>query len=129
MRYAQYRGLNTIPMRAYILIDASLDNAGRIARELRKRSRVLLADIVNGPHPIITVVEGNAPSMIAQTILFDIRKIEGVIDLTVYLSTEEQKDISVQDNMPSFTLPDNSKVTASKAKRESREKKGGKSND
>ena len=87
-------------MRAYVLIDASLDNARRIAVKLRQRSGVLLADVVNGPHPIIALLEGNDPSIIAQTVLFDIRKIEGVTDLTVYLTSEEQKNISVQENMP-----------------------------
>jgi nitrate reductase NapAB chaperone NapD len=129
MSYALDRGQNTIPMRAYVLIDASLDNAGKIAAELRQRPGVLLADIVNGPCPIIALIEGDDPSTIAQTILFDIRKVEGVIDLTVYLSTEEQKDASVQDNIPGFASPDNSKVAAGKAKRKSREKKGRKSND
>lgn len=99
-RLPLHRGLNNITMRAYVLIDASLDNARRIAVKLRQRSGVLLADVVNGPHPIIALLEGNDPSIIAQTVLFDIRKIEGVTDLTVYLTSEEQKNISVQENMP-----------------------------
>ena len=84
-----HRGLNNITMRAYVLIDTSLDNAGKIVAELRKRSGVLLSDVVIGPHPIIALIEGEDPSSIAQTILFDIKKIEGVNDLTVYISTEE----------------------------------------
>ena len=129
MSYALHRGLTNIPMRAYVLIDTSLDNAGRIAAELRKRSGVLLADVVNGPHPIIALLAGDDPSTIAQAILFDIRKIEGITDLTVYLSRKEQKNTNVQDSIPGFISPDNFKVVVGKARRQSRKKKGRKSND
>ena len=81
-------------MRAYILIDASWSDASRIATELQHKSGVLSVDIVNGPHPIIALLEGEDPSSIAQIILFDIRKIEGVTDLTVYLSKEGQRNTS-----------------------------------
>jgi DNA-binding Lrp family transcriptional regulator len=90
-------------MRAYVLIDTSLDNAGRITEELRKRPGILLADIVNGPHPVIALLEGDDPSTIAQTILFDIRKTEGVTDLTVFLSREEEKNTTVQDSARDFS--------------------------
>lgn len=110
MRYALHRGLNNIPMRAYVLIDASLESARRITAELRKRSGVLLADVVNGPHPIIALLEGDNPLTVAQTILFDIRKVKGVTDLTVYLSTEEQQNTSVQGNMPDSLSLDTSQT-------------------
>jgi hypothetical protein len=86
-------------MRAYVLIDTSLGNARRIAVELQRRPAVLLADVINGPHPVIAILEGDDPSTVARAILFDIRKIEGINDLTVYLNSEEQKDTSVQDNI------------------------------
>ena len=116
-------------MRAYVLIDSSLDNAERIAAKLRQSSGVLLADVVNGPHPIVALVEGEDHSSIAQTILFDIRKIEGVNDLTVYLSTEEQRNTFVQDSIPGVTSADNSKVVVGEAGRKLGKKKGRKSND
>jgi hypothetical protein len=116
-------------MRAYILIDASLDNAGRIAKELRQKPGVLLADVVNGPHPVIALLAGDDPATIAQTLLFDIRKIEGVTDLTVYLSQEEGKNAALEDNMPGFVSPDNSAVIAGKASHKSRKEKARKSND
>lgn len=97
-------------MRAYVLIDAPLDNAGRIAAELRQRPGVLLADVVHGPHPIIALLGSDAPSTLAQTVLFDIRKIEGVTDLTVYLSTEDEKDTAIQDNIPGSLSLDTSQT-------------------
>jgi hypothetical protein len=117
-------------MRAYVLIDASLDNAGRVIGELRKKKGVLLANIVNGPHPIIALLEGDDPSKIAQTILFDIRKLEGVTDLTVYLIKEDQhKNKTVQDNIPVLSSSDKSKVVVGKARHKSRREKGRKSDD
>jgi hypothetical protein len=86
-------------MRAYILIDTSNGNAREIVAELRQRPGVLLADVINGPHPVIALMEDDDPSTIAQAILFDIRRIKGINDLTVYLSTEEQQEIPARENV------------------------------
>ena len=96
-------------MRAYVLIDAAEDRAERITAELRKKPDVLLADVINGPHPVIACIEGASPSSIAQTILFDIRKIKGVKDLTVYLGIEngrkEYSPDSLSDDLSSEIFP------------------------
>jgi len=130
MNYPVNRDMDDIPMRAYVLIDTSLDNARRIVTELRKWPAVLLVDIVNGPQPVIAVLEGDDPSAIARTILFDIRRIEGVSDLIVYLKLgpEQQKNTSVQDNTPDFISPDTSQTVIGETKRKSRKKKSRKSN-
>jgi DNA-binding Lrp family transcriptional regulator len=113
-------------MRAYVLIDTSLDNARRIVTDLRKWPEVLLVDVVNGPQPVIAILEGDDPSSIAQTILFDVRKIEGVSDLIVYLKlgTEQQKSTSLQDDRPCVILPDSSRAVVGETKQKLRKKKG-----
>ncbi len=75
-------------MRAYILIDTPKDKASQVVTELRSRREVRLADIINGPTPVIAVLESEDPSSIARVILFDLRRIKGIRDLTVYLSSE-----------------------------------------
>ncbi len=95
-------------MRAYVLIDTALKGAKRIATELRKRPTVIVADVINGPHPVIACLEADNSASMAQSILFDIRKIEGVKDLTVYLSMDDQDIVTndntiIENNLPDFS--------------------------
>jgi hypothetical protein len=97
-----------VRMRAYVLIDAAAGRAKKITAELRKKSGVMMADVINGPHPVIACIEGINPSSIARTVLFDIRNIKGVNDLTVYLSIEKgQKEYSdsISDDLSSGIFP------------------------
>ena len=75
-------------MKAYVLVDCSPEDAERIAGGLRQQSGVLMADEVNGPYPVIAVVEGDGLNDLADAILFRIRKTEGVNDITVYLTEQ-----------------------------------------
>jgi hypothetical protein len=70
--------------RAYVLIDTEPAMTARVVRNLRHRDDILMADAVNGPHGVIAVVEGRNASEVATTILLNIRKLNGVRDLTVY---------------------------------------------
>ena len=96
-------------MRAYVFIDSTKKAAGRIAAELQKQPRVLTADVINGPHPVIACVQADSSALMAQTVLFDIRKIEGVKDLTVFMSTDGQDDGNNGAALPDVLLPDFSK--------------------
>jgi hypothetical protein len=95
-------------MRAYVLIDTTLKGAKKITTELRKRPSVIVADVINGPHPVIACLEADNSASMAQAILFDIRKIEGVKDLTVYLSMDDQDMVTggntlIENNLPDFS--------------------------
>ncbi len=93
-------------MRAYVLIDATKKISRKIASELRKRPDVLIADTVNGPYAVITCIEAENPASLAQAILFGIRNIEGVKDLTVYLSTDDDNERIIDENLVKIGLPD-----------------------
>lgn len=97
-------------MRAYVLIDASLNTSREIVTELRKKNGIIVADVVNGPHQIITCIEGKDPASIAQTILFDIRKINGVKDLTVYLGINEGQELNRPCDEPDILFVNTSKT-------------------
>jgi DNA-binding Lrp family transcriptional regulator len=73
-------------MRAYVLVDCLPEEAVSIIEELRRQPGIIMADRVNGPHPIICVVEGEDPANLADRILFRIRKLSGIKDITVYLT-------------------------------------------
>lgn len=92
-------------MRAYVLIDANKKIARKIASELRKRPDVLIADTVNGPYAVITCIEAENPALLAQAILFGIRNIEGVKDLTVYLSINGDNERKINENLVTIGLP------------------------
>jgi hypothetical protein len=92
-------------MRAYVLIDSAKEKSQKIADELRNKPGVIVSDVINGPHPVIACVEGDNSSSIAQMILFDFRKIDGVEDLTVYLSVDGDGDIIIPDTFPDRFLP------------------------
>lgn len=116
------------PMRAYVLIDAALKGAKKITSELRKRPMVIVADVVNGPHPVITCLEADNPASLAQAILFDIRKIEGVKDLTVYLSIDGHDIVTNNNTLVENNLPDFSESIVGKTDNR-RSKRNKKSND
>jgi DNA-binding Lrp family transcriptional regulator len=92
-------------MRAYVLIDAARKSLKKIITELRQRPGVIVADVINGPHPVIACLEADNPAALAQAVLFDIRKIEGVKDLTVYLSMDGQ-DTTTNYSLIGSILPD-----------------------
>jgi len=95
-------------MRAYVLIDTARKDAKKITAELRNRPAVVVADVINGPHPVIACLEADNPASLAQAILFDIRKIKGVKDLTVYLGTDGRDIVAsdntfIENNLPDFS--------------------------
>ena len=116
------------PMRAYVLIDTARKDAKKITTELRKRPTVIVADVINGPHPVIACLEADNPASMAQAILFDIRKIEGVQDLTVYLSMDGKDTSHTRDSLIDTILPDLSASGAAKTDSR-RRKRNKKSND
>jgi hypothetical protein len=81
--------------RAYVLIDTEPGLAGSVVESLRRRSDVLLADAINGPHGVIAVVEGRDASAVATTILMSIRRLHGVRDFTVYTAVPEGAEPAV----------------------------------
>jgi hypothetical protein len=101
-------------MRAYIFIDATQKDAKNIIVELRRRPEVIVTDVINGPHPVIACLEADNPATMAEVILFGIRKIEGVKDLTVYLSMDGQDIINTDNTFNSVILPDFSKSIVGK---------------
>ena len=92
-------------MRAYVLIDAARKSFKKITAELRQRPGVIVADVINGPHPVIACIEAESPAAMAEVILFDIRKIDGVKDLTVYLSMDDQDTLNSNNSLFDNILP------------------------
>lgn len=74
--------------RAYVLIDAEEDRAGEVVSNLRGKSGITLADVINGPYRAIAVVESRDISAMAKTILLDIRMLSGVKDIIVYMTQD-----------------------------------------
>jgi len=101
-------------MRAYVLIDAARKSLNKITSELRQRSEVIVADEINGPHPVIACIEADNPATMAEVILFDIRKIEGVKDLTVYLSMDNRDSINGNNSSIDNILPNLSAIISVK---------------
>ena len=80
--------------RAYVMIDTEPELTGNVVQVLRRRKDIPLADAVNGPHGAIAVVEGTDAAAVATTILVNIRKIEGVKDITVYLAMPHEENVA-----------------------------------
>lgn len=76
--------------RAYVLIDTRPGMAGNIVHQLREKG-IKQADVINGPHDAIALIRGDTPSDVAVLILNNIKKMEGVTGVTVYLVTEQEK--------------------------------------
>ena len=87
-----------------------------------------MADLINGPHPVIACLETENPSAMAEMILFGIRMIEGVTDLTVYLSMDGKDTANRNDPSIDNILPDLSTGVAGKIDNRGR-KRNRKSND
>jgi hypothetical protein len=77
--------------RAYVLIQTEAQSTAEVAEALRHSFGIPMVDIVNGPYPVIAVVEGGNISTMAKTIAVDIRKLRGVRDIIVYMTTPEQE--------------------------------------
>jgi hypothetical protein len=86
--------VEAMKMRAYVMIACQAEDRQRITEELHTVAGVVLADIINGPHPVIAVVEGADTAGLADRILFRIRKMEGVKDITVYITKPESSTSS-----------------------------------
>jgi nitrate reductase NapAB chaperone NapD len=78
--------LKVIFMRAYVLVDCSPQDIDSIVEGLQCETGVIMVDRVNGPHPVVCVVESEETTGLADKILFHIRKLPGVKDITVYLT-------------------------------------------
>jgi len=77
--------------RAYVLVDTERGRASEVVRSLRSQPLVTAADVVNGPYRVIAVIEGSNISTLAKTILVDVRKLDGVKDIIVYMSMPEEE--------------------------------------
>ena len=78
-------------MRAYVLVDCSLDKARELVNSLRDHENVLAADLINGPHSAVFVVQANESQEIAKTVLFNIGRQGYLRNVTVYLALDEKK--------------------------------------
>ena len=78
-------------MNAYVLIDSLPEQVDNITSMLRKKDGVMLADVINGPHNIIAVLESMDAAGLAKTVVFEIRKMKGVQNVTVYLAINEEE--------------------------------------
>jgi len=78
-------------MNAYVFIDSLPEQAATITSMLRKKGGVILADVINGPHNIIAVLKSMDAAGLAKTVVFEIRKMNGVQDVTVYLAINEDE--------------------------------------
>ncbi len=77
-------------MHAYIFIDSLPERAHIIVAELLRRRDVMLADVINGPHSVAAVLNGVDAASLAKSVVFEIRTIEGVKDVTVYAATDTE---------------------------------------
>jgi hypothetical protein len=77
--------------RAYVLIEAEADRAFEIAEALRRRFRISRVDVVDGPYAVIAVVEGYDLAVMAKTIAVDIRALDGVRDIIVYMARRKER--------------------------------------
>ncbi|MBN2240042.1 MAG: hypothetical protein JW712_09735 [Dehalococcoidales bacterium] len=111
-------------MRAYVFVDASIDDSWEIVSEIRKNPHAFLADVINGPHPVIAGIECRDPSTVAQTILFDIRKITGVTDITVLLAMETRQEAdNLSSGIGGAAMEDSLPVVFTAGKNEGRKKR------
>jgi hypothetical protein len=76
---------------AYVFVDCLQEKAYDIASILRKTDGVILADAINGPHNIIAVLQSLEAASLAKTVVFGIRKMKGVQNVTVYLAMNKEE--------------------------------------
>ena len=75
-------------MNAYVLIDSLPKLAHKIANNLRNKDGVLIADVINGPHNVMAVLQGIDIDVLAKMVIFEIREMDGVKDVTVYMASD-----------------------------------------
>lgn len=76
-------------VRAYVLIDIQDGMVRNVVQKLRQKG-IHQVDVINGPHDVIALIQGNSPSDVAVIILNEIKKMEGVTGVIVYLVTEQE---------------------------------------
>ena len=77
--------------RAYVLIDVAENRALEVARSLRDDFSLSTVDVINGPYRVIAIVEGDNISAMVKTILVDIKRLNAVKDIVVYVSIPEEE--------------------------------------
>ena len=80
-----------ISRKAYVLIRTKIGSAEEVAKALRGRPGVVAADIVTGPHEVITVIQGADPDAIAKVVLSEMHNIKGITDTTTYIVIDSGK--------------------------------------
>ena len=90
MKKGKHIASNGNRTRAYVLIDTEPGMAASVVRDIRSKG-ISQADVINGPHGAIAIVQGNNASEVAVTILASIKKLDGVKGVTVYLAEAEQE--------------------------------------
>lgn len=76
-------------MRAYVLVDSPYDKAKNLVDKLRGSEHILAADLINGPHTAVFVLEAKESQELAKTVLFEIGKLSYLRNMTVYLALNE----------------------------------------
>jgi hypothetical protein len=76
-------------MRAYVLVDSPYEKAKKLVDKLRGAEHILAADLINGPHSAVFVLEANESQDLAKTVLFEIGKQSYLRNVTVYLAVNE----------------------------------------
>jgi len=60
-----------------------------VVAQLPQGQFVLVADVLHGPHSVIAVLYDADSSIIAEVVSFEVRRIDGVDDMTVYLALDD----------------------------------------
>ena len=68
-----------MPTRAYILIEAQVGKAPRVARELRSLGGIRSADVVTGNFDIVALVEASDMAAMAELVTGRVQGISGVL--------------------------------------------------
>ena len=87
-------GGNSNRVRAYVFIKTKPGMACSVVHNLESKECIRLVDAINGPYGAVAVVEGDSTSSVAVAILMGIKKIEGVLDVVVYLA-ERKAEMAV----------------------------------
>jgi DNA-binding Lrp family transcriptional regulator len=75
--------------KAYVLIQTEIGQAGSVVKALRSMPGVDSADLVVGPHDVITVLQGSDADAIAKMVVTGIQAVKGVHRTITYMVIAE----------------------------------------
>jgi len=67
-----------MPVRAYVLVEASIGKVGPAAEKIRALPGVVAADVVAGPYDIIATVEAASADAVGRLVMERIHTVAGV---------------------------------------------------